>query len=71
MVYPPFPKSKGGHYEGEFKDGYRHGFGKRVWGDGNFYEGEWHLGLQHGKGVYGSKYGPEKEGTWKEGTLIS
>ena len=31
----------GGTYEGEWKNGLRHGFGKHVWQDTSYYEGNW------------------------------
>ena len=29
------------HYEGQWKDGLRHGFGMYIWKDGDIYIGEW------------------------------
>ena len=49
-----------GIYEGETKDGVRHGVGKYNFLDGERYEGEWVDGLMQGTGIYyesdGSKY---------------
>lgn len=39
-------------YEGEFKNGKRHGTGKIVYSYGDSYAGEWSDGKMHGKGVY-------------------
>ena len=37
-------------YEGEFRDGKKHGVGKLVMKDGSFYEGEFKDGEMNGKG---------------------
>ncbi len=41
----------GSVYQGEFKDGMRHGKGKLTKMDGEVYEGDWVDGKKHGKGV--------------------
>ena len=38
-------------YDGEFKDGKRHGHGVYTWSYGGVYDGEWKDGKQHGQGV--------------------
>ena len=55
-------------YEGEWKDGKRHGQGKRLLGTTR-YEGEWVNGDLEGYGVYDHPSHPLKkyEGNWKEG----
>lgn len=67
MVYSPSQKEAGGTYDGFFVNGFKHGSGKRTWGNGNTYEGEWFEGLQHGKGVMTQKGGARKEGVWRKG----
>lgn len=50
--YHEYTYPNGDVYEGEFKDGRRHGFGVFTErGTGNVYEGEWHRDLRHGSGV--------------------
>jgi len=39
-------------YEGERKEGLRHGKGKQVFPDSSSYEGEWFEGKMHGQGTY-------------------
>ncbi len=41
----------GGIYEGEFKYGKPHGYGKMTWPGGDVYEGDFQKGLRHGEGV--------------------
>ena len=48
----------GSRYEGEMRDGKRHGRGTYTWPDGTRYEGDWHEGRKHGRGTY----------TWADGT---
>ena len=48
----------GRKYDGEFKDGKRHGHGTMTNPDGSAYIGQWKEGLPKGKG----------NETWKEGT---
>lgn len=39
-------------YEGEFKDGQRHGYGALYYATGAKYEGEWQREQKHGRGVF-------------------
>jgi hypothetical protein len=53
------------HYIGQFKNGYRHGFGKIELKNGVTYEGEFDYGLRHG---FGKEILPNNytyEGEWK------
>ena len=43
--------SDGAKYEGDWKDGKRHGQGTLTWTNGNMYEGEWKDNKKHGKGT--------------------
>ena len=56
-----------GKYEGEFRDGKRHGKGVVIYPNGDKYDGEWEAGKKSGKGVViypnGNKYDEE----WKDG----
>ena len=51
---------RSGAYEGDWKDGLRHGYGKFTWGNGDTYSGLWLEDKRHGQGTYvwhdGSKY---------------
>jgi hypothetical protein len=47
-------KYSDGEYDGEWRNGMRHGRGKEVWADDTTYEGEWSEDRKHGRGV--SKY---------------
>jgi len=53
-------------YEGELKDGKRHGRGVYLWADGNRYEGDWKDGKAHGHGVVVWVNGDRYEGDWKD-----
>ncbi len=57
----------GGRYEGERREGRRHGKGKWWSPTGDFYEGEWKLNKRYGYGVYLSQCGGKYEGDWKRG----
>ena len=46
-----FTSPRGGKYEGEYKDGKRHGQGTYTWSGGNKYEGEYKDGKIDGKGT--------------------
>ena len=54
-------------YEGEFKDGKRHGKGKYTFKNGDIYEGEFKNGAKHGKGKYTSANGTIYDGDWENG----
>lgn len=41
--------STGERYEGEWKDGIRHGQGRRYYADGSIYDGGWRRDKKHGK----------------------
>lgn len=47
-------------YEGEFRDGQRHGYGALYYATGASYEGEWQLEQKHGRGVF----------TFEDGTVF-
>ena len=40
-----------GTYNGQIKDGKRHGLGKMIYSDGDVYEGYWKDDELHGKGI--------------------
>ena len=57
----------GARYEGEFKDGKRHGKRVYFYTDGGRYEGEFKDYKRHGKGVYFFNDGARYEGEFKVG----
>ena len=61
--------AKGSRYEGEYRDGERHGHGIYTSSSGSYrYEGEWRDGRRHGHGIkisYDS--GKRSEGEWRDG----
>ena len=61
--------SSGAIYEGEFKNGLRHGQGVYIFADGERYEGEWEDDLPHGIGVQKFDDGREWSGKWVKGVL--
>lgn len=53
-------------YEGQFRDEFMDGYGRRVWKDGAIYEGFWAKGRKDGEGKLEEK-GRCYEGQWKDG----
>jgi hypothetical protein len=56
----------GDRYEGEWKDGKRHGQGTLYYKSGSRYEGEWKDGKRHGQGTFFWNDGDRYEGEWKD-----
>ena len=59
-------------YEGERKDGFRHGHGKAYDENGKLrYEGEWQNGKPHGPGKHYFENGQLRyEGEWQDGQVV-
>jgi hypothetical protein len=57
----------GDKYEGEWKEGKKHGKGTYSFASGSKYEGEWEEDKKHGKGTYSYASRDKYEGEWKEG----
>ena len=57
-------------YEGEWKDGKRHGKGIYTWPDGGKYDGEWEDGEIHGQGILVLSDGYTEEGEFSDNELI-
>lgn len=55
-----------GVYEGEIKDGKKHGYGVFRHVDGDRYEGEWQNDKKHGNGIFYGVNGFRYEGEWKD-----
>jgi hypothetical protein len=62
----PFMKKVKVGYEGEYKDGKKHGKGKYTFACGDVYEGEWKDDKKHGKGKYSYADGNMYEGELKD-----
>jgi hypothetical protein len=56
-----------GKYEGEFRDGLRHGFGIMAFKHSCRYEGQWSNGRMDGKGLYIWSDSTRYEGQWVKG----
>ena len=54
-------------YEGEMRDGKRHGRGTYVWANGDRYEGEYRDGHEHGRGTFVWANGDRYDGEWRNG----
>lgn len=52
----------GARYDGEWKKGLKHGFGKFYYPDGSVYCGEWKQNKKHGNGKYIYENGDVYEG---------
>ena len=57
----------GRRYDGQYKDGRKHGDGTYVWANGNVYVGRWFEGKMHGQGTLTFPDGASYEGEWKDG----
>lgn len=60
----PYRFKSGAIYTGEWKGGFRDGFGEQVWTDGAKYVGEWRDNRAHGKGKFIHVDGDVYEGFW-------
>ena len=61
------PKEYFSTYDGEYKDGLRHGVGTHYYTSGDKYFGEWEYGVQTGKGVFTYVDGSIHSGYYKDG----
>ena len=59
----------GSWYEGEFKNGTRHGYGIYRWPDGGVYEGEFLNGNRHGHGIHRYANGNSYDGQYENGSF--
>ena len=58
-------ESTGAKYLGEWKGGFRHGYGIMQWQDGAKYEGYWCLGRAYGQGIFTHSKGEVYSGEWR------
>ena len=56
----------GDQYDGEFKDGVRHGQGTSTFVNGDQYDGEWKDNKRHGQGTYSYSSGNQYVGEYKD-----
>nr|MBC8420879.1 DUF2628 domain-containing protein [Desulfobacterales bacterium] len=61
----------GGFYDGEVKNGERHGYGTYIFPDGSTYVGYWRNGKFHGKGTVTLPDGRKQVGQFRNGKYIS
>lgn len=54
-------------YQGEFKDGKRHGHGRQFFDNGDHYDGGWREGFLHDRGTYYFCNGDKLHGVWEKG----
>lgn len=59
-----FTYRSGASYDGEWKGGFRDGYGIQIWPDGAKYDGEWREGRAHGKGTFTHVDGDMYSGQW-------
>ena len=63
---------QGDHYQGEFKNGLKHGFGIYFFANGDKYVGEYQYGKREGKGTYTFSNGkPALTGIWANNALVN
>ncbi|KAL4508042.1 hypothetical protein ABPG72_021415 [Tetrahymena utriculariae] len=62
----PYQFDNGSVYEGQWKNGQRHGRGVQYWSDGSVYEGYWRNNMAQGKGRLIHSDGDVFIGRWKE-----
>jgi hypothetical protein len=58
---------EGERYDGDWKDGLRHGQGSEDFGNGARYEGAYVEDLPHGVGTYTAENGEVYAGSWSKG----
>ena len=64
--YANFTYKQGGVYVGEWRGGFRHGYGAMVWPDGAKYEGNWSYSRPFGAGKFVHVDGEIYNGRWKK-----
>ena len=65
-------KFQGDYYQGEFKNGLKHGFGTYFFANGDKFIGNYQYGKREGKGTYSFSSGKQSlTGTWSNNDLLS
>lgn len=62
---PPYKYKSGGVYKGEWKGGFREGYGVMQYQDGARYEGSWEWGRPYGMGRFITSDGEQFTGIWQ------
>ena len=62
-------KYQGDHYQGEFKNGLKHGFGMYFFSNGDKYVGEYKDSKKHGQGTFTFADGSKWVGAWENSNL--
>ena len=57
----------GARYQGQFKNGQRHGLGRYTHSDGSVYTGNYDMGKRHGQGTLVWSTGKKYSGAWNQG----
>lgn len=58
-----------GSYDGNYKNGKKHGKGTFIWADGSRYEGEWRNDMRYGIGTYTWPDGDIYTGEWENNRI--
>lgn len=56
--------------EGEFKNGNLHGYGRRIYEEGDYYVGQFSHDKRHGQGKYVKTDGVVQDGRWDKNTFL-
>jgi hypothetical protein len=65
-------KFQGDYYQGEFKNGLKHGFGTYFFSNGDKYIGNYQYGKREGKGTYSFSSGKQSlTGTWSNNDFLT
>ena len=62
--------SNGNNYDGDLKNGKKHGRGVYRWANGAVYEGDYKDDKRHGQGEYRSTDGRVYNGVWNDDRII-
>ncbi|TNV80604.1 hypothetical protein FGO68_gene1538 [Halteria grandinella] len=65
-----YQSEDGETYQGEYKRGKRHGYGKVTYPSGKSYDGQWQNNNKHGQGRYTYSSGRYEEGQWKDSKKV-
>ncbi|CAK58135.1 unnamed protein product (macronuclear) [Paramecium tetraurelia] len=66
---PCIELQNGAFYEGQWKDGMIHGFGKYILSENSFYIGDWYENKPNGSGTFQHSNGDLFSGTWVDGQV--